>query len=56
MSSNQEFYHSHPHTYANPSALEQDHDPVFPGGVVQWSTIQPGVSLQERAMPNVSLS
>lgn len=55
MASNQEFYQ--PHTYADPpSAYEQDHDPVLPGGVAQWSTIQPGESLEERAIPHVSLS
>lgn len=56
MSSNQDYYH---HGYANPSSysntLDQDLDPVVPGGVPQWSNID-GVSLQERAMPNVSLS
>ena len=60
MSSNQEYYHSKPHSYANPpsysTTLEQDHDPVLPGGVAQWNSIQPGVSLKERAIPNVSLS
>ena len=60
MASNQDYYHPHSQGYANPSsysnALEQDHDPVVPGGVPQWSIIQPGENLQERAMPNVSLS
>ncbi|KAH0826311.1 Metallo-dependent phosphatase-like protein [Lanmaoa asiatica] len=57
-SSNQEYYNTNPHNYANPppqgTTFEQDHDPVLPGGVVQWNTIQPGVSLKERAMPNVA--
>jgi hypothetical protein len=60
MSSNQDYYQSHPHSYGNPASysntLEQDHDPVLPGGVIQWNTIQAGVSSKERAMPNVSLS
>lgn len=60
MSSNQEYYRdAKPHSYANPpsysNTLEQDHDPVLPGGV-QWNSIESGVSLKERAMPNVSLS
>ncbi|KAF8436362.1 Metallo-dependent phosphatase-like protein [Boletus edulis BED1] len=56
MTSNQDYYHPHPHSYANPSSayIDQDHDdPVLPGGVPQWSIIEPGVSLEERAMPNV---
>ncbi|KAG9311260.1 Metallo-dependent phosphatase-like protein [Chiua virens] len=53
MSSNQEYYQNHSH-YANPPPYEQDHDPVLPGGV-QWNPIDNplGVSLKERAMPNV---
>lgn len=63
MTSNQEYYHTVPHSYANPPYSnthdqdhDYDHDPVLPGGVPQWNIIQPGVSLKERAMPNVSLS
>ncbi|KAF8552664.1 Metallo-dependent phosphatase [Imleria badia] len=54
MTSNQDYYHQ---SYGNPSSysntLDQDHDPIVPGGVPQWSDVD-GVNLKERAMPNVS--